>query len=306
MEEKDIYRIEVIDEDAGKRLDKFLADKMKETLSRAFIQRLICDKNVLVNGEPRKNSYTISPGEAVEINMPAPTESDIMAENIPLDIVYEDDDLLIVNKSSNMVVHPAPGNYSGTLVNALLAHCKNLSGVGGVIKPGIVHRLDKGTSGLLVVAKNDRSHRLLAKQFKAKTARRVYIALVKGVVQLDNGIIEAPIGRDKHDRKKMAVDFDPEKSRTAITRYHVLERFKNSTLMELVLGTGRTHQVRVHMAHLGYPVLGDVSYGTRDELDRPMLHAKTIGFVHPATNEYVEFSSEPPPDMKKLIASKRV
>jgi 23S rRNA pseudouridine1911/1915/1917 synthase len=306
MEEKDIYRIEIIEEDAGRRLDKFLADKMSQTFSRAFLQRLIRDKHVLVDGEPRKNNYSISPGEAVEIHMPAPTESDIMAEKIPLNIVYEDDDLLIVNKSSDMVVHPAPGNYSGTLVNALLSHCKNLSGIGGVIKPGIVHRLDKGTSGLLVVAKNDRSHRLLAKQFKAKTARRVYVAIVKGVVQLDNGIIEAPIGRDKRDRKKMAVDFESEKSRTAVTRYHVLERFKDSTMVELVLGTGRTHQVRVHMAHLGYPVLGDVSYGTRDGLNRPMLHARVIGFIHPATNEYVEFKSELPPDMKKLIASKRV
>ncbi|MBN2452781.1 MAG: RluA family pseudouridine synthase [Candidatus Omnitrophica bacterium] len=305
MEKKEIFRIEVAAGDSGKRLDKFAAEKMHDKFSRAFLQRLIRDGNVLVDGEPRKNHYEIRSGERVEIELPAPSEFDVMAEKIPLDIVYEDDQLLVVNKSSDMVVHPAPGNYSGTLVNALLAHCKDLSGVGGVKKPGIVHRLDKGTSGLLVVAKTDQAHRFLAKQFKAKTARRVYIAVVKGVVQYDNGIIDAPIGRDRRDRMKMAVDFESESAREATTRYHVLKRFKDATVIELTLGTGRTHQVRVHMAHLGHPVLGDARYGTASGLKRPMLHAKTIGFIHPVTKKFMEFSSELPADMKKLIAAKK-
>lgn len=305
MEKREIIDIEVAGEDNGKRLDKFITEKMRERFSRAFIQRLIRDGYILVDGKQQKNNYDIRTGEAVEIKMPAPTEWDVTAEKIPLNIVYEDDQLLVVNKTPDMVVHPAPGNYSGTLVNALLAHCKNLSGIGGVIKPGIVHRLDKGTSGLLVVAKTDRAHRFLAKQFKDKTAKRVYIAVVKGVVQLDNGIIDAPIGRDKRDRMKMAIDFEDEKSREATTRYHVLERFKDSTMIELTLGTGRTHQVRVHMAHIGHPVLGDIRYGTLGGLERPMLHAKTIGFTHPISKKFMEFNSELPKDMKKLIASKK-
>lgn len=306
MEKKEFFRIEVIEEDKGKRLDKFLAEKMHDKYSRAFLQRLIRDGHILVDGLPRKNHYDISPGEYVEIDMPPPAEWDVKAEKIPLNIVYEDGELLVVNKAADMVVHPAPGNYSGTLVNALLSHCKNLSGIGGVIKPGIVHRLDKGTSGLLVVAKTDQAHRFLAKQFKDKTAKRVYIAIVKGVIELDNGIIEAPIGRDKRDRMKMVIDFDSEKSREASTRYHVLKRFKDSTMIELTLGTGRTHQVRVHMAYIGHPVLGDVKYGAKSGFDRPMLHAKTIGFTHPTRKEFMEYTSELPKDMKRVIASKKV
>jgi 23S rRNA pseudouridine1911/1915/1917 synthase len=306
MEDREIYRIEVSPEDKGERLDKFLAGKMSGRFSRAFLQRLIRDGHVLVGGRPKKNHDAVSPGEYVEIVMPAPTESEVMAEKIPLDIVYEDDDLLVVNKKPDMVVHPAPGNYSGTLVNALLAHCKNLSGIGGVIKPGIVHRLDKGTSGLLVVAKTDSAHRHLSRQFKAKTAKRVYTAIVKGVVQFDNGVIEAPLARDRSDRKKMAVDFENGNAREAVTRYHVLERFRDSTLVEVTLGTGRTHQVRVHMSYAGYPVLGDAAYGTADALKRPMLHARTIGFIHPSTKKSMEFTSKLPPDMEKLIKDKRL
>jgi 23S rRNA pseudouridine1911/1915/1917 synthase len=305
MEDKEIFRIEVVEEDKGKRLDKFVTEKMRERFSRAFLQRLIRDGHIVVDGNPQKNKYDISPGEYVEIHMPAPTEFDVMAEKIPLDIVYEDKYLLVVNKGPDMVVHPAPGHYSGTLVNALLAHCKDLSGVGGVKKPGIVHRLDKGTSGLLVVAKNDQAHGFLAKQFKAKTASRVYVALVKGVVELDNGIIDAPIGRDKRDRMKMAIDFESENAREATTRFHVLKRFKDSTMIELTLGTGRTHQIRVHMAHIGHPVLGDVRYGAASGLKRPMLHAKTLGFTHPVTKKFVEFKSDMPKDMKKIIALKK-
>lgn len=306
MEDKETFSIKVEEEDKGKRLDKFVTEKMRERFSRAFLQRLVRGGHILVDGKSQNNHYDISPGESVEIKMPAPKKWGVTAEKIPLAIVYEDDQLLVVNKTPEMVVHPAPGNYSGTLVNALLAHCKNLSGIGGVIKPGIVHRLDKGTSGLLVVAKTDQAHRFLARQFKDKTAKRVYIAIVKGVVQLDNGVIDAPIGRDKRDRMKMAIDFESEKSREATTRYHVLKRFKDSTMIELTLGTGRTHQVRVHMAYIGHPVLGDIRYGTLSGLKRPMLHAKTIGFTHPTKKKFMEFTSELPGDMKRLIASKKV
>ena len=306
MGKKGIFRIEVAEEDKGKRLDKFVTEKLGGKYSRSFLQDLIMDGHILVDGRSRKNHYDISPGEYVEINVPAPKKWDIAAEEIPFNIVYEDSELLVVNKTADMVVHPAPGNYSGTLVNALLAHCKNLSGIGGVIKPGIVHRLDKGTSGLLVVAKTDKAHRFLAKQFKAKTAKRVYVAIVRGVVQFDNGIIDAPIGRDKHDRMKMVVDFESEKAREASTSYRVIKRFKDATMIELTLGTGRTHQVRVHMAHIGHPVLGDVKYGTRSgDLDRPMLHARTIGFIHPVKNKFMEFTSELPGDMKRLIDLKK-
>ena len=306
MAKKSVSRIEVTEEDRGKRFDKFVTAKSGGKYSRSFLQALIADGHILVDGRPRKSHYEITPGEYVEISMPPPKKCDIAAEKIPFDIVYEDRELLVVNKTSDMVVHPAPGNYSGTLVNALLGHCKNLSGIGGVAKPGIVHRLDKGTSGLLVVAKTDRAHRFLAKQFKDKTARRVYVAIVKGVVQFDNGIINAPIGRDKHDRMKMAVDFESEKAKEASTSYRVLKRFKDATMIELILGTGRTHQVRVHMAHIGHPVLGDVKYGTRSgNLARPMLHARTIGFIHPVKKKFMEFTSELPKDMKRLINSKR-
>ena len=305
MEPLESFKIKVVEEDKGKRLDKFVAEKMRDRFSRAFIQRLIKNSDIVVDGNRQKNHYDISPGELIEARLPLPKKWGVAAEKIPLDIVYEDDQLLVVNKSSNMVVHPAAGNYKGTLVNALLAHCKKLSGIGGVIKPGIVHRLDKGTSGLLVVAKTDQAHRFLAKQFKDKTAKRVYNAVVRGVVQLDNGIIDAPIGRDRRDHMKMTIDFESEKSREATTRYHVLKRFKDSTLIELTLGTGRTHQVRVHMAHIGHPVLGDVRYGTLAGLKRPMLHAKTIGFMHPTKKKFMEFSKEPPEDMKKLIALKK-
>ena len=307
MEKKSFSRLEVAEEDKGKRLDKFVTSKMGDKYSRVFLQRLITDGHILVDGIHRKNHYDVTPGEYVEIDMPPAKKCHIRAEKIKLNIVYEDSSVLVVNKTADMVVHPAPGNHSGTLVNALLAHCKKLSGIGGVMKPGIVHRLDKGTSGLLVVAKTDQAHRHLAKQFKDKTAKRVYIAIVKGVVQFDRGVIDAPIGRDKRDRMKMVIDFESEKARAANTSYRVIRRFKDSTMIELTLGTGRTHQVRIHMAYIGHPVLGDVKYGTRSgDLARPMLHAKTIGFTHPKKSKFVEFTSELPKDMKRLIASKKV
>ncbi|MDP3803942.1 MAG: RluA family pseudouridine synthase [Candidatus Omnitrophota bacterium] len=298
--EKESFEFEVTEPDKGKRLDKFLVENLPKIYSRTFIQKLISDNKVLVDGISTKRHHNLSAGAAIEVKIPEPTPSLIMAEEIPLDIVYEDKDLLVVNKPFDMVVHPAPGNYSRTLVNALLGHCKDLSGIGGVAKPGIVHRLDKDTSGLLVVAKTDEAHNALARQFKDKTTKRVYIALVKGFVQLDNGIIELPIGRSNRDRMKMAVNF--ENSREAITKYKVVKRFKGFTQLEVTLGTGRTHQIRVHMSYIGHPILGDVKYGSRGNLKRPALHARMLGFIHPKTGKYMEFTSNLPDDMKELIA----
>ncbi|MCX5686040.1 MAG: RluA family pseudouridine synthase [Candidatus Omnitrophica bacterium] len=299
--EKEAFKFEVTELDKGKRLDKFLVENLPKLYSRTFIQKLISDQSVLVNGISAKRHHNISAGETIDVKIPESTPSRIEAEDIPLDIVYEDKDLLVVNKPVGMVVHPAPGNYTKTLVNALLAHSKDLSGIGGVAKPGIVHRIDKDTSGLLVVAKSDEAHNALSEQFRDKTTKRVYIALVKGVVELDNGIVELPIARSRRDRKKMAVDF--ENSKEAVTRYKVLKRFKDFTQLEVTLGTGRTHQIRVHMSYIGHPILGDAKYGSRGKLKRPALHAKVLGFVHPKTGRYMEFTSDLPEDMKELIAA---
>ena len=298
--QKEIHHFEIVPEDKGKRLDKFLVENLSKTFSRVFLQKLIVDGYVLVNSSPAKSNHKILPGESIDVVIPPAVKSKIEPEKIKLDIIYEDKDLLIVNKPVGMVVHPAPGSKSKTLVNALLAHCKNLSGIGGVLKPGIVHRIDKDVSGLLVVAKTDRAHRDLAEQFKEKTAARIYYAVVKGVVQLDNGIIDLPIGRSTRDRKKMAVSF--ERSRKALTRYKVLERYKNASLLEITLGTGRTHQIRVHLSYIGHPILGDIKYGTTFiGLPRPALHAKTLAFIHPITKKYIQFKTELPKDIKELI-----
>ncbi len=298
--EKETFRFEVAPEDRGKRLDKFLVENMPKAFSRAFLQRLIADGHIRVNGGIAKNNHKLRSGESIDVSIPPPVESRIKPEEIKLDILYEDGDLLVVNKPPGMVVHPAPGSRSRTLVNALLAHCKNLSGIGGVMKPGIVHRIDKDVSGLLVVAKTDLSHQGLAGQFKEKTASRVYVAVVKGVVQLDNGIIDLPIGRSERDRKKMAVNF--EHSKEAVTRYKVLERFKSASILEVTLGTGRTHQIRVHLSYIGHPILGDIKYGTKNEaITRPALHAKSLAFIHPVTNKAMKFTTELPKDIKVLI-----
>ena len=284
--------INVIDND-GIRIDKYLLDKLD--ISRNKIQKLINDNNILVNGKSVKASYIVRVDDLIECDFLYKEKIDILPEDIPLDIVYEDDDLLVVNKPSGMVVHPAVGNYSHTLVNALMYHCNNLSQVNGVIRPGIVHRIDADTSGLLLVAKNDMAHVDLAKQISEKRVKREYIALVDGVIKEDTATIDAPIGRDVKNRKKMCVTAD--NSKDAITNIRVIERYKNSTLITCSLLTGRTHQIRVHMNYIGHSVINDPVYGSKklvDPLFGQMLHARKIGFVHPRTHEYMEFSCEPP------------
>lgn len=284
--------INVIDND-GIRIDKYLLDKLD--ISRNKIQKLINDNNILVNGKSVKASYIVRVDDLIECDFLYKEKIDILPEDIPLDIVYEDDDLLVVNKPSGMVVHPAVGNYSHTLVNALMYHCNNLSQVNGVIRPGIVHRIDADTSGLLLVAKNDMAHVDLAKQISEKSVKREYIALVDGVIKEDTATIDAPIGRDVKNRKKMCVTAD--NSKDAITNIRVIERYKNSTLITCSLLTGRTHQIRVHMNYIGHSVINDPVYGSKklvDPLFGQMLHARKIGFVHPRTQEYMEFSCEPP------------
>lgn len=284
--------INVIDND-GIRIDKYLLDKLD--ISRNKIQKLINDNNILVNGKSVKASYIVRVDDLIECDFLYKEKIDILPEDIPLDIVYEDDDLLVVNKPSGMVVHPAVGNYSHTLVNALMYHCNNLSQVNGVIRPGIVHRIDADTSGLLLVAKNDIAHVDLAKQISEKSVKREYIALVDGVIKEDTATIDAPIGRDVKNRKKMCVTAD--NSKDAITNIRVIERYKNSTLITCSLLTGRTHQIRVHMNYIGHSVINDPVYGSKkliDPLFGQMLHARKIGFVHPRTHEYMEFSCEPP------------
>jgi 23S rRNA pseudouridine1911/1915/1917 synthase len=285
----------------GKRLDKFLVEALGGRFSRTFIQKVIDAKNVRVNDECVSAHYRVCPGEKIKVAIPPPENLELKGENIPLDIVYEDKDLLVLNKTPGMSVHPVGAILTGTLVNALLAHCRDLSGIGGVLRPGIVHRLDKDTSGLLVVAKNDATHNNLAGQFRNRTVRRKYIALVKGIVQLDNGRIELPIARRKTDITKMGISFADEKKKKAVTNYRVLKRFKDFTMLELSLETGRTHQIRVHLSHLGHAILGDRLYGSARGLGRQALHAKTLGFFHPGTKKYMEFDSPLPSDMRELI-----
>ena len=284
--------INVIDND-GIRIDKYLLDKLD--ISRNKIQKLINDNNILVNGKSVKASYIVRVDDLIECDFEYKEKIDILPEDIPLDIVYEDDDLLVVNKPSGMVVHPAVGNYSHTLVNALMYHCNNLSQVNGVIRPGIVHRIDADTSGLLLVAKNDMAHVDLAKQISEKSVKREYITLVDGVIKEDTATIDAPIGRDVKNKKKMCVTAD--NSKDAITNIRVIERYKNSTLITCSLLTGRTHQIRVHMNYIGHSVINDPVYGSKkliDPLFVQMLHGRKSGFVHPRTHEYMEFSCEPP------------
>jgi len=305
----------------GKRLDLFLSEK-DLSLSRSRIQNLIKEKMVLVNGNSVKTSYKVKNGDKVFIEIPPLKELKAQPQDIPIEVVYEDKDLLVINKKAGMVVHPALGNPDKTLVNALLYHCKDLSGIQGVLRPGIVHRLDKGTSGLLVVAKNDFAHNHLSNQLKKRTLSRNYYAITWGNLPLDEGRIEAPIGRSLSDRKKMKVT--QIKGREAITEYQVTEGFYLCDLLSIKLLTGRTHQIRVHLAFMGHPVLGDPDYGGRQRwvkslsdkskdfvhhllklIDRQALHAKKIGFIHPRTEKFVEFESELPEDMEKVLKELR-
>lgn len=280
---------------AGERVDSFLSKKC-EDFSRSAITKNIEKGFVTVNGKQVSKSYKLSVNDYVEMTMEAPVVLDVLPQNIPLDIVYEDDDLLVVNKPKGMVVHPAAGNYTDTLVNALMFHCKDsLSGINGVLRPGIVHRIDKNTSGLLIVAKNDKAHNHLALQIKEHSFTREYVTVVYGNIKNDNGTVNAPIGRHPIDRKKMCVI--DKNSKHAITHYEVLERFSGYTMLKCRLETGRTHQIRVHMAYIGHPVAGDDVYGPKKvikALGGQCLHAQKIGFIHPSTNEYIEFASELP------------
>ena len=276
----------------NKRIDLYLIDKID--MSRSKIQDKLKKGEILVNEKQVKSSYILKENDVISFNIEEEIDTDIEPEDIPLDIVYEDNDVIVVNKKNGMVVHPALGNNHGTLVNALLYHSKDLSKVNGEFRPGIVHRIDAYTTGLLMVAKNDRAHEILAKQLEEKTTTRKYVALVWGVIEHDTGTIDAPIGRDEKDRKKMAVT--SLNSKKAITHFRVLERYKNASLIELQLETGRTHQIRVHMNYIGYPVVNDPVYGRRKLInnDGQCLHAKTLGFVHPTTGKYMEFTSELP------------
>lgn len=300
----DEFNFFINSENQGERIDKFLSSKLND-ISRSYIHKLIEDSNIMVNQNSVNKKYKLSENDMINVKIPKPQELEVVAENIPLDIVYEDNDLLIVNKPKNMVVHPAPGNYSGTLVNALLYHCKNsLSGINGVIRPGIVHRIDKDTSGLLIVAKNDTSHKELAEQIKNHSFTREYEAIVYGNLKEDTGTINANIARHKTDRKKMAVV--PFLGRNAVTHYTVLKRYGNFTHIKLKLETGRTHQIRVHMSYIGHPVVGDEVYANPKNnpfkfLKGQCLHAKTIGFIHPTTKEYMEFTSILPEYFQKIL-----
>ena len=285
------------------RLDQFLSTLEEPEISRSYASKLIKDDRIQLNGKSCKASSRVKEGDELLIDMPEPVSLDVVAEDIPLDIVYEDEDFLIVNKPKGMVVHPAAGHYQGTLVNAVMNHCgEELSTINGVMRPGIVHRIDKNTTGLLVVCKNYKAHRSLAEQLKEHSITRKYVAIVCGNIKEDSGTVDAPLGRSKKDRKKQAIDMVD--GRDAVTHFRVLERFSDYTLVECILETGRTHQIRVHMASIGHPVLGDDVYGPKKcpfTLEGQCLHAKVLGFIHPSTGEYVEFDSEYPEYLKRLM-----
>lgn len=290
-----------VDDSTNLRIDKYLSNRLPD-FTRSFIQKQIEQQLVTVNGKSITSKYKVQSGDCIEMEILPPVETNIIAEDIPIDIVYEDKDLMIINKPQNMVVHPAPGNYTGTLVNALLYHCKEeLSGINGEIRPGIVHRLDKDTSGLLMIAKNDKAHLGLSNLLKEHDIIRKYHAIVYGNVKNDEGTIELPIGRSPHDRKKMAI---VQGGRYAKTHYRVIERFKKFTHVELTLYTGRTHQIRVHMKAIGHPLLGDPVYGPQKMqfgIKEQVLHAKVIGFKHPITDQMMYFESELPSYFTEVI-----
>lgn len=295
----------ITEEYAGQRADVALAALLEVT--RSNMQKLLEEGRAVKGTKVLKSNYKVKKGDEIIVTLPEPQPLDVQPENIPLDIIYEDDDVVVVNKARGMVVHPAAGNYSGTLVNALLYHCKNLSGINGVIRPGIVHRLDKDTSGIMMCAKNDAAHISLSEQIQAKTAKRTYLAVVRGNVKTDSGVIETMIARDKNDRKKMAVV--KEDGRIAITEYKVLERFGKYTIVRCKLRTGRTHQIRVHMEYLGYPLVGDPKYSpmkTPFSIQGQALHSQTLEFTHPRTGERMCFEAPLPEDMHKIVTRLRL
>ncbi len=291
-------------ENIKKRLDIYLAEKNAD-LTRSYIKKLIEEGNVLVNGKVQKSGYNLKENDTIQINIPKKETLNVVPEDIKIKIIYEDDDIIVIDKAKGMVVHPANGNYTGTLVNSLMySHKDRLSTINGTVRPGIVHRIDKDTSGVLVIAKNDNAHKKLSEQFKVHSINRKYIALVKGIVKEDEFTIDLPIGRSIKDRKKMAVVY--KNSRQAITHIKVLKRFytSNVTLIEATLETGRTHQIRVHMAYIHHPLVGDEVYGKKDskyKIEGHMLHAKLLGIIHPSTNEYMEFVSDIPDEFKELL-----
>lgn len=299
---ENINEYNIGDENKNVRIDVFLSDVNKE-VTRSHIKKLIDDEQVTVNGKTVKPSYKLNIGDKVKIIIPEPKELEINPLDYPLDIIYEDEDILIVNKEKGMVVHPAPGHYDDTLVNAIMHHCKdNLSGINGELRPGIVHRIDRDTSGILVICKNDMAHNNIAAQLKEHSIKRRYYAIVCGNIKEDEGTVDAPIGRNPNDRKKMQANV--KNGRHAVTHFKVLERFGNYTYVECELETGRTHQIRVHMKLIGHPLLGDSVYGAHKspfKLEGQTLHAGVLGFIHPRTGEYVEFKADLPEYFEKLI-----
>jgi 23S rRNA pseudouridine1911/1915/1917 synthase len=293
----------ILEQQKGDRIDKVIST-LDEEWSRTQVQQWIKEGNVLVNGQTIKTNYKCSLNDQIEITIPDPELLDVIPEEMDLDIYFEDKDVLVVNKPSGMVVHPAPGHLTGTLVNGLMAHCKDLSGINGVLRPGIVHRIDKDTSGLLMVAKNDMAHEKLVNQLVEKTVTRKYQAIVHGVIPHDFGTIDAPLGRDTRDRQSMTV---VDNGKHAVTHFHVIERFKDFTFVECQLETGRTHQIRVHMKYIGYPLAGDPKYGPKKTLDinGQALHAGVLGFNHPRTNEYVEFEAPLPREFEEVLEQLR-
>jgi 23S rRNA pseudouridine1911/1915/1917 synthase len=304
-ENSNVFECIVTDEYDGLRIDKLISELI-DSLSRSYVKKLIDDKKVFCNGKNVKASYTVSENDQIKMEIPPAEVPEILPQDIPLDILYEDDDVIVVNKPKNMVVHPAAGHYSDTLVNAVMFHCKdNLSGINGVMRPGIVHRIDKDTTGSVIICKNDAAHQSIADQLKVHSINRVYHAIVYGIIKEDEGFVDAPIGRSATDRKKMAVVKSGGKE--AYTGYRVLKRFEEDgfTYIECKLKTGRTHQIRVHMAHIGHPLLGDEVYaGSRKskyKLEGQCLHAKTLGFIHPKSGEYIETDAPLPEYFSHLL-----
>ncbi len=298
-----VVTITIEQENAGERIDKALST-IQEEWSRSQISNWITDGIIKVNGEDIKAKYKVKAGDVIEVDVPDPESLEVIPENLDLEIIYEDKDVLVVNKPKGMVVHPAPGHLTGTLVNGLMHHCQDLSGINGILRPGIVHRIDKDTSGLLMVAKNDHAHHSLVEQLVNKTVTRKYTALVHGHIAHDKGTIDAPIGRDSKDRQKQAV---VDNGKHAVTHFSVMERLGNYTLVECRLETGRTHQIRVHMNYIGYPLVGDPKYGPKKTIDfgGQVLHAGVLGFVHPTTEEYLEFEVPLPADYSALLEELR-